>query len=51
MGVSYNAMSSRQKSLKKHENWREISENQFLDQIFGTGKVFEARKLILASDF
>ena len=49
--VSYNAMSSRQKIIEKHENRHKISENQYLDLNSGTSKVFKPRKLILVSDF
>ena len=51
IGVSYNAMSSGQKSSRKNKNWREISMNLYLDLKFGASKVFETRKLILDSDF
>ena len=51
IAVSYNAMFSYQKPLKNHENWRKISENQYLNLKFGTGKVFVTRKPILTSDF
>ena len=44
-------MSSRQKIINKHENRHKISENQYHDLKFGTGKVFKPRKLILVSDF
>ena len=49
--VSYNAMSSRQKIIEKHENRHKISENQYLDLKFGTSKVYRPRKPILVSDF
>ena len=52
IGVSYSAMSSVQKSLKKkHKNWCEISKKIYLALKFDTGKVFGARKLISDSDF
>ena len=49
--VSYNAMSSRQKIIEKHENRHKISENQYLDLKFGTSMVFGPRKPILVPDF
>ena len=49
--VSYNAMSSRQKIIDKHENRHKISKNQYLVLKFGTSKVFQPRKPILVSDF
>ena len=49
-GVSYNAMSSHEKSSKKHENFHKISEIQYLDLKIGTGKYFGTIKPILTSD-
>ena len=49
--VSYNAMSSRQKIIEKHEDRHKISEYQYLDLKFGTRKVFRPRKSILVSEF
>ena len=51
IGVSYSAMSSVQKSPKKHKIGHEISKYLYLHLKFRTGKVFGTRKLILDSDF
>ena len=48
--VSYNAMSSHEKSSKKHENFHKISEIQYLDLKIGTGKYFGTINSILTSD-
>ena len=49
-GVSYNAISSHEKSSKKHENCHKISEIQYLDLEIGIGKDFGTKKTILTSD-
>ena len=49
-GVSYNAISSHEKSFKKHENCHKISEIQYLDLKIGTGKDIGTINSILTSD-